>query len=685
MRHASVARVTGYLLPLLIACLSLNAHAVMLSSKSVPLAGEVDFLQDPGASWSVQDVAAPGLARRFERLPGQPSLGYLQGAIWLRITLERPAAAPELWWLEVASPLFDDVRLYTPTTSGGFSERRSGTEWPFTERDVAYHSPVFELHLPPGTPRTFYLRISTNNTVALRLTAWTPEAFVARLGAEQLMFGLFLAVHLAVLLGSFWNFRASREAAYAYLAGFALVNMGATAASEGLIFQYLLPTHPGWSEPLMLVFWVPAMPLYVSFLLEHFKISRRNGWSRAYVWGQWLAAALTLALALGEHFQWVMPKFQMWTLLCSALHILLLVRDTLNGKPGARALLLGSLMLWIGVVVRFSRNLGWLSTSMIVDYLYLFGMVAHLLVMSYAASRRYQELHHAKEDAQARALQLSQDAERKLETQVAQRTQALRQSLALVKASLNVERLARDDQRRFFATVSHELRTPLAVIDATVQNLELDGDALDDATRRRHAKIRRASEHLAALVKDCFHEDRFELLNRGARRQPTDLNELLGDARESASMLSSQHVIQIETTALPKDFPCDPELTRLTLRTLAGNAVKYTPPGTRVVLRARGNVDGVTIDVHDNGPGVAAADLPHLFERYYRGQNATEVPGTGLGLPLARELVQMLGGTLTVVSAPGEGFLATVWLPAAYRPSAHAQGQVSLSRPRSSA
>lgn len=668
-RRWRIARTLMPWLLLLIASLSLNVQAMSLSSPRTSLAGEIDVLPDPDARWSVEDVAQPELADRFERLAGQPSLGYREGVTWLRMTLERPASAKELWWLEVAAPLLDDLRLYIPTAGGGFSERRSGTEWPIAERDLAYRIPVFELRLPPDAPRTLYLRVSTNNTLALRLTAWTPDAYAVRMGDEQLMFGLFLAVHLVVLLGNFWNFYASRESAYGYLAGFSLVNMTATAASEGFIFQYLMPDRPGWSEPLMLLSWVQALPLYAAFLLEQQAILGHHAWARVYVRGQWAVAALTLALALGGAFQWIMPQFQIWTLACSAAHLGLLIRSVLKGQHEARLLLLGSLVLWAGVLVRFGRNLGWLPSSMTIDYLYLFGMMAHLLVLSYAASRRYEAMRHAKEAAQQRALELSHDSERKLEAQVTARTQALKQALDLAKTALNVERRAQEDQKRFFATVSHELRTPLAVIDATMRNLELDGEDLSEAVQRRHRKIQRASGQLATLVKNCFREDRFEPLNRGARRQRSDLRALLADARAAARLISPQHPVDIDAAALPSDFVCDTELTRLTLRTLAGNAVKYTPPGTRVLLRGSATADGVTIEVIDDGPGVTVEDLPQLFERYYRGQNATGVPGTGLGLPLARDLIQMQGGSLTLDSAPGRGFRAIVWLPVATTPT----------------
>ena len=91
------------------------------------------------------------------------------------------------------------------------------------------------------------------------------------------------------------------------------------------------------------------------------------------------------------------------------------------------------------------------------------------------------------------------------------------------------------------------------------------------------------------------------------------------------------------------------------LRTLADNAVKYTPRGSRVSLRAQVCGDETRIEVADDGPGIAAEDLPHIFERYYRGHAAGGHAGTGLGLPLARHLVTQMGGTLDVASLAGQG------------------------------
>lgn len=180
------------------------------------------------------------------------------------------------------------------------------------------------------------------------------------------------------------------------------------------------------------------------------------------------------------------------------------------------------------------------------------------------------------------------------------------------------------------------------------------------------------------LINDSLHEDGFELLRRGTRIGATRLAALLDDAAAAAGALSDGHRLEIDARDLPDAFLCDGSLTRLVLRTLADNAVKYTPGGTRIVLRGRRVPAGVELEVEDDGPGIAPADLPHVFDRFFRGRNVGRKPGTGLGLPLARRMVEMQGGTLNLVSEAGHGCRATVFLPAdANRAAVAAQASIS--------
>lgn len=228
-----------------------------------------------------------------------------------------------------------------------------------------------------------------------------------------------------------------------------------------------------------------------------------------------------------------------------------------------------------------------------------------------------------------------------------------------------LEREVHREQRQFVATVSHELRTPLAVIDATTQNLiTLNGDQLDVAVRGRLEKIQLAVDRLTAIVEECLTPERLSVLEGKPNLKTVPLLDLLADAAATARMYSESHRLCIECDAATTAY-CDPELFRLVLRTLADNAVKYTPSGSCITLRADSGNEGTHIDVTDDGPGITADELPHVFEKYFRGRTAVSHPGTGLGLPLARHVVEQIGGTIRVSSSANSGTTFSIHLPAA--------------------
>lgn len=117
---------------------------------------------------------------------------------------------------------------------------------------------------------------------------------------------------------------------------------------------------------------------------------------------------------------------------------------------------------------------------------------------------------------------------------------------------------------------------------------------------------------------------------------------------------------------------------RLTLRVLADNAVKYTPPGSRIALRARGMAHGgIEFVVADNGNGIPPNELPHVFDKFFRGQSAAQQTGSGLGLHMARAVVEMHGGTLNASNRPMRGAQFTVWLPGGMRTAPKGLGQAA--------
>ncbi len=232
--------------------------------------------------------------------------------------------------------------------------------------------------------------------------------------------------------------------------------------------------------------------------------------------------------------------------------------------------------------------------------------------------------------------------------------------------SLRMLEADRDRLREFVADVSHELRTPIAAL-RTFTELQRDGD-VDGATRaefldRSTEQIRRL-EWLSTNLLDLSRIDSgiFPLdMHWG------DLRDVLGAVVEAHAEVAEERSVSLssEAPATPVSARFDHERMVQLMTNLVGNALKFTPRGGEVRIRLVDAPDEAIIEVSDTGPGIPAAELPRIFERFYRGTNVGEAraSGSGLGLAITRSIVDMHAGSIEVASVEGEGAIFTVHLP----------------------
>lgn len=226
-----------------------------------------------------------------------------------------------------------------------------------------------------------------------------------------------------------------------------------------------------------------------------------------------------------------------------------------------------------------------------------------------------------------------------------------------------LERVRRD----FVANVSHEIKTPLTAIRGLVETL-LDDRAMDAGTRERFLrKLGDQSARLLALVADLLTISRLESKEYAFERNPVDLRGLIGDAvRSVASAAESKRLaVSTDLPEQPLVALCDAGAVRQVLDNLLDNAVKYTPEGGRITVRARADDSEAVIEVEDTGIGIEPRDQPRIFERFYRVDTARsrELGGTGLGLSIVKHIVLAHDGEVSVESLPGRGSTFRVRLP----------------------
>jgi two-component system phosphate regulon sensor histidine kinase PhoR len=225
------------------------------------------------------------------------------------------------------------------------------------------------------------------------------------------------------------------------------------------------------------------------------------------------------------------------------------------------------------------------------------------------------------------------------------------------------ERRAEESRSDFVAAVAHELRAPLTPLKGYAGMLAdgLIDLSSDEARSEVTGALVRQTERLDRLTADLLEAASIESLAQGIRSVPTDLAEIVHDQVAEAVWHEPDRSIDVVAVDPAPVVLADPVRVAQVVGNLVSNALKYSPAYAPVEIRVAAAAHGGVVAVTDRGDGIAESDLPHVFERFHRLDNAAtrSVEGTGMGLYIARTLVEAMAGTLHVSSDPGRG--STFW------------------------
>lgn len=213
-------------------------------------------------------------------------------------------------------------------------------------------------------------------------------------------------------------------------------------------------------------------------------------------------------------------------------------------------------------------------------------------------------------------------------------------------------------------SLTHELRTPLTSIRAAATTL-MDVEGLDDAGRVDLATIvDEEASRLDRLIGEAVEMAEIDSQGFKVQLEPAVPAALLREAIEESRGAMGGHEVAMEAEDAESPMLVDARLLGRVLRHLLENAARYSPPESRIVLGCRKVAGGLEFTVRDEGIGIDATDLPHIFEKFYRGRKASRHgKGTGMGLAIVRALVKAHGGTIEAASAPGKGTTMTFRVP----------------------
>lgn len=540
--------------------------------------------------------------------------GYTDSVHWLRLKL---AASATPIALRLLPPWIDEITLYDPITPD--TTYRAGDRHPKSVN--AQHVLGYAFNLPAHPqPREVWLQLRSTSAHQLTLQAFSADQLPAANTRAIVWTALYAAVLLLMLLALLSIWWVQRDAVLtAYLVRhtnyilYGVTYLGLT----DLLLDQVLP--PGWLDRGFSLLVVMTLPLGLWFDITLLKTYKPHPLLiKALQLLAWASLGL-VPLLLAGHARLALQT----TVMALALAVPLVFATAWTAKPEAaverlmsKRVLLGYYALILSsLLIGLSGLLGWGALQGLTPYLLtLHGLVSGL-VMTVILFVRGQRQH--------------------------QLTQHMHWQLQKAQQEVALEQRRREEQSQFLHMLMHELKTPLSVVLLAL------GTRSNREENLQHAS--RAVQDMKAIIDRCVEADQLGQLTLERHPEPIDTTELLNTLANEIYDLRTRFVLQAQSE-LPR-LLTDLQLLKIVLSNLLDNARRYSDPLTPVsvtVSQARHeDRNGLSICV-SNTPGLAGwPDAQKVFSKYYRTSGAQSDSGSGLGLFLARQLVQTLGGTLS--------------------------------------
>ena len=558
------------------------------------------------------------------------------GVIWFRVLLNNRTQKTLRPWLQFRSRLIDDLSAFIPDASGSYRRYEAGHPLPLTQRILPHPNPRFPLTLRSGEQKLLYFRIYDEGTIRTGIEVGFPTEFMRKEENRKMVWGamfgaVFLSVYIclillirlrsSLLLWFFFTFVSivclllfpsdfSYSWSYTWRAWWInrlimlFISFGAISTLFGFATLMKVQTHMPRVYRYWRWFWVPCLFSALSSFIIPF----------------WLAIHLSVYS--------VIPSIL--ALMCIALILSRKSDRIIRLSAFAMVFMMATVSLQLG------RILNWISETEISRYISFSGMLVVIFLMTEAIVR----LQRGREREEDRRILLEKQ---------------------------NEDLLRLDKMKdEFLANTSHELRTPLGGIIGLAESILGPQNPLDEGEQRKLQLIVSSGRRLSSLIDDILDFSKIRNESIQLQQTPVDLHKVVELVCELQRPMLRAKSVDIHNQILV-DFPlfsADENRLQQILHNLVGNAIKFTHEG-HITIKAQ-QVDGmVHISVEDTGIGIAKADLARVFLSFEQGDGSIEreYGGTGLGLSVAKQLVELHGGEIDVTSSLGSGSTFHFTLP----------------------
>lgn len=693
-----------YLLLLLI--LQLHVHmavaseavSVKASDKQKVLQSEVGWLVDVDGSYSVNDFTSSSSKNNFVPFNQLGSPLKPENTYWATINLINRGKADTELMLYAGD--WTNATMYVVMPNGTVEEYTTGRLLPLHLRSIKSKEPYFKALLLKNQATEIYFKLQ--NTIQGpglydgTIKVESLEQYEQQAQNRLLLQGIFLGIILVMIMYNLVLYFSVHDQSYLYyvlsIAGVGLYY----CFYYGFTIELLWPAWPRW-DLFSFAFILPltgiARILFTrSYLNLHELHPACNRLFKHFAWLYLLPMALGLG---GLLFNWQLMNVTiqligvMGVVVISGMIIAAAITLQRGFQP-ARHFLIANILFALGSILFIFREVGLLPDTAVTQYAAQFGVIAQLILFSlglaYRITRMQQDLNERKLEQER--LEREKEIERKqlieaqkteLKVLVAKRTadlnkktHELEHTVTRLKLSEANYRQLNELKNKFFSIISHDLKSPVAVLDAFLNILiNFPNDLSADELRVLAERTNRSVKNLVTLLDNLLQWSRSQMDALDYRPEPIPLSDAVQQITELLQTNAELKNISLTYNNFADIIAwADRNMLEFILRNLISNAIKFTAPGGHVNISGSKTGKFIKIDVMDDGVGIAAEDLQHLFrlDRSNSTKGTANEAGTGLGLILCKEMVQKCGGQIKVSSQPGQGSVFSFTLPAGMSP-----------------
>ncbi len=636
---------------------------VVFNLEHIPEGYRADMQSREGAEskvsvmWGVNDVQQREVADLFMKAEKRVfRLDFRPHSYWLRFKIQNDSNVGRNLVLELDKHTFQTMDLFLPVDSG-YQVKRGEFLQSLDSRESGYKNLAFSFTAHPGLSM-YYIRVDSwlNEVIPLRL--WSLKGFQRHKTVQNTLLGIVAGIFICVFFFNFLLYLFVRERSYLYLSLVTVCGFLLHISSSGFGFQFLWPGRPimgllvvGIAFPLSFAFFFFFCRSFIDIAVYTPGMDKIVG-GLAYIS---LAVALAMLLMPLEYKKGAMG--------------LILAIDKIYYLPilypaimAVRSKDRSGVFLLIGISFFFLSNLEWFLSSLDIIPFHLIEFIhikaaGFLIIMTLALADRINSMKESLSEVNI-----------SLERKVAERTgDLLSKTKDLEQANIKLKELDKA-KSHFFANISHELRTPLTLISAPLDSF-IKGDYGDLSKSNLYilGSMKRNADRLLRLINNLLDFSKIEARKMKLRIDACDIPELL--AYCLASIESTVTGRDINTFFIDKTnglvAHVDKDLLEKAVFNLLANAIKFNRQGGSIRLELKTRANQFRISVKDTGIGIPAEMHSVIFERFGQVDDSStrQYEGTGIGLALTKEIVDMHGGEIHVQSLPGEGATFTIELP----------------------